>query len=144
MRFEEVENKDLYSVVFSQIGGTPQTVDNDGVFFNPRVPIEIVEVRFIHDNDSTSATFNIENLPSGTSVGSGQTLFTTGFDTSTGMTVEQVKTREDFITSSVNGHPSNQLFPGEMLGSRRAGNRTNLRGVTMTVFYKILGKGDYR
>lgn len=141
-RFEDIENKDGFPVNFFFAGSDAAATTSYDVVFPIHTPCELVGVYVWYDVASISGTLQVQSLASGTAAGSGTNLFTTAISTAaTARTVYRRLTSEsgDFVTTA-----SRTFTNGMSIGFADGGTLTNLTNLSITLYFRPLGKGNYR
>lgn len=138
IRFEDIENKDLQSITVSFPGNTYVSANtNSGLLFCATKDIELVSVTISYNaKDTVGATFNIEKLLPGVAIGSGNTIFSFDLTLTTGLKNNWTKSLPDFGRV--------RLTNGDRLSYASANVGNLINSLVATVYYKPLGKGDYR
>lgn len=142
IRAENVENKDYQFVTVSLVDTLPQTSTNYGIFFTAKRAYEIMFVTSSFGTASTSGTVLVEKLTGTTAKGSGiatHTAISIGGATAANTPLDGV-----LATNSTAGVSDRQLRAGDRLALKSGGTLTNGKDLCVTVYLKVLGKGDYR
>lgn len=137
LRYEEIANK--YGADRTEVfrGTSPATAANYSTFWNVINGIEVTKVSVSFATASTSGTLQIEKLEGATAPGSGVNIFRSAFSLSGTANVVTTKTTRDMNASRV-------FYPGDRMAFVDAGTLTNLTDLVITIYYKPLGRGDFR
>ena len=136
-RFENILNKDGQYINKSLSGLNAAIDTNYGVIFIANFGITISSVQVIWSASSTSGTLNIERLSGTEALDAGDELLKTNIDMSG--TANTVNKRE-----STRELQNQILKPGDRLALKDGGTLTNLEDLCVTIYFKRVGKGDYR
>jgi len=135
-----VDNKYGDVIVHNLVGTSAATSGNYDVFvpaFTIGVEILSVSVRF--SAASSSGTLQINRVPDGTSAASGSAILATTISTA-GATNTTV-TRTAFNAELTNERVINR---GDGLAIVSSGTLTGLQNLSIAIYYRPLGRGDYR
>lgn len=137
VRFEDILNK--YGGDHTEVfrGTLPATAANYSTFWNIINGIEVTKVSVSFTTASTSGTLQIEKLEGTTAPGSGTNILTSAFSLSGTANTVMTKTTRDMNSSRV-------FYPGDRMAFVDGGTLTNLTDLVVTIYYKPLGRGDYR
>lgn len=135
-----VDNKYGDVIVHNLVGTSAATSGNYDVFvpaFSTGVEILEVSVRF--SAASSSGTLQINRVPDGTAAASGSAILATTISTA-GATNTTV-TRTAFNAELTNERVINR---GDGLAIVSSGTLTGLQNLSIAIYYRPLGRGDYR
>lgn len=136
-RFEDIANK--YGGDRTEVfrGTAPATAANYSTFWNIINGIEVTKVAVSFTTASTSGTLQIERLEGTEAPSAGDSLFTTAFSLSGTANTVTTKTTRDMTSARV-------FYPGDRMAFVDGGTLTNLTDLVVTIYYKPLGRGDFR
>lgn len=139
IKSEDIINKDGFPVNFFFPGTDAAATASYDVVFPIHTPCELVGVYVWYDVASSSGTFQVQSLASGTAAGSGTNLFTTAISTAATARTVYSRTTADFVTTA------SRIFTGGMcVGLADGGTLTGLTNLSITLYFRPLGKGHYR
>lgn len=141
IEIEQVKSKDGFFVTHYISDGA--TATNYDVFFTAIWPCEVLAVAETHrvaGTDGSDVTLNIEKLESGEALDAGDTILQTGFNLKSTANTPVIKTGKDLTFTP----GARTLVQGDRLALLDTGTLTSVAGVQVTVYFKRLGKGDYR
>lgn len=142
VRFEDIENKDGFAVNFFFAGTDAAATASYDVVFPIHTPCELVGVYVWYDVASSSGTLQVQSLASGTAAGSGTNLLTTAISTSA--TARTVYRRVSGLDNSFVTTASRVFNYGMCVGFADGGTLTGLTDLSITLYFRPLGKGHYR
>lgn len=136
-RYEEILNK--YGEDRTEVfrGTSPATAGNYSTFWNIINGIEVTKVAVSFTAASTSGTLQIEKLEGTAAPGAGTNIFPTAFSLAGTANTIVTKTTRDMNSSRV-------FYPGDRMAFVDGGTLTNLTDLVVTIYYKPLGRGDFR
>lgn len=137
VRTQQVADKFGDYVTFSLPGTTAATTGNYNVFFTARYPMEILRITERHSGASSSGTLQIRKCPSGTAKASGSNLLSSAIATSGAADTDIICEIGDFTGEQI-------LKEGDSLCAVEGGTLTGLQNLAVTIYYKPLGRGEYR
>lgn len=135
-----VDNKYGDVIVHNLVGTSAATSANYNVFvpaFTIGVEVLAVSIRF--SAASSSGTLQINRVPDGTAAASGSAILATTI--STAGTVDTTVTRTAFDAELTNERVINR---GDGLAIVSGGTLTGLQNLSIAIYYRPLGRGDYR
>lgn len=137
LKYETIENK--YALEHHEVfrGTTPATAANFSTFFNVLNPIEILMVKVSFTVASPSGTLQMEKLTGTTAPASGTNFLTSTFSLSSTANTVVTKTTRDMNSSRT-------FKAGDRIAFVAAGNLANLANLVVSIYYKPLGRGDFR
>jgi len=137
IRYEDILGKDGSYITKSLVGSTASTATNYGVIFIANFGITISSISVVWGVSSTSGTLNIERLSGTESLDTGDEIIKTSIATSgTPNTVNKKESNREL---------KNQILKaGDRLALKDGGTLTNLEDLCITIYFKRVGKGDYR
>lgn len=140
LQAEDVLHKDGFYVSHTLVGATAQTDANYGIFFTAYWPCEVlwVGVRYA-TNNGAALTLQLVKVPDATAVASGSSMLATAFNLNT--TADTIQTRSGLTLLRAG---TTQLDTNEALGIVKTGTLTSIAHLTLTVYLKMLGRGDYK
>lgn len=137
LRTQQITDKFGDYITFFLPGTVPQSAANYNVFFTARYPMEIMRITERHSAASTSGTLQIRKCPSGIAKASGSDLLLT--------TISTAGTANTDIVRETTAFTGNQILQeGDSLCAVEGGTLTNLQNLAVTIYYKPLGRGEYR
>lgn len=137
-RAEQIENKDGFYITMNLFGAQAGSGTSYEVIFTARHACEVLWVAETHRNPAGAAcTLNLEILASGEALDAGDTVLATAFDLQSAADTPVEKTGNDLTATR-------QLRTGDRLAMKDTGTVTDVRGLSLTVYLKPLGKGHYR
>jgi len=133
---EEIIRKDGFELVFPFLGTAGATAANYDQVYTCSRPMEIAIISVAFSVASTSGTLQIEKLTGTQAPGAGSAIMSATI--STAGTANTVITRQgrDLTSARV-------LEPGDRLGFIDSGTLTNLVGLTVSIYCRPVGRGDY-
>lgn len=137
---EEITNKDGFHITANLPGTSAGTAANYDVFFQPRYACAILWVGIRHataGTDGSAVTLNLEVLDDAETKDSGDTVLVTAYDLK-----GTVDTQTEY--KGVTALQNTTLIKGQALALKDSGTLTSVAGVQVTVYFKYLGRGDYR
>lgn len=137
---DQIYRKDGAYMDFFLPGSDSQTAAKYGVirtFYNPIEILWIAEVHSVAGSDGGAVTLDIEKLTGTTAPGSGTTILASTFNLKS--TANTVVTKEGKALAN-----NRQFKEGERIALKTSGTLTALEGVCVSMYYKTLGRGDYR
>lgn len=133
-----IDQKDGFWLVQNIVDGA--TATNYDVIFTAIYPCEVLAVAESHRVAcSSTGTLNIEKLTTGQALDGGVTILTTAYALNSTANTPIIKSGKDLVFTS-----ARQLDVGERLALKDASTLTSTAGVSVTVYLKRLGKGDYK
>ena len=137
IRFEDILNK--YGQDRTEVfrGTSPATAANFSTFWNIINGVEVTKVAVSFTAASTSGTLQIEKLEGTTAPGSGTNILTSAFSLAGAANTVVTKVTRDMNSSRV-------FYPGDRMAFVDGGTLTNLTDLVVTIYYKPLGRGDFR
>lgn len=139
MNVEEILNKDGFDVIFSLAGTLPATGTNFDVCFPVSRPCELAKVRVCYSAASISGTLQVQRLTGTTAPGAGTNLFSTAIDLSATANTVYERNETDFVTNA-----SRVFVDGDRLSFNDGGVLTGLANLSVTLYFRPVGKGHYR
>lgn len=140
LKWEEIERKDGFYIVANLFDTQPQTAVNYGLIFTARHPCEVLVISEVHGTAATgggSGALQVEKVTSTTAKGSGSNLLGTAFDLTATANTVVFKTGQDLTTSR-------GLVQGDRLAIKSSGTITAIKDLQVSIYLKMLGRGDYR
>jgi len=137
---DTIQEKDGFYVTVNLVDIQPQTAANYGMFFIARYPCEIMRVAEVHGTAATNAgavTLDVEKLVGTTAKGAGISVLATTFSLKS--TANTVVNKEGMKLSN-----ARQLKENERLALKSTGVLTDLKDVQVTLYFKFLGRGEYK
>ena len=139
-KWEDIERKDGFYFTFTVPGLLAATSTNYTETKVIRHPMEVLRASEVHTTAGTDAgavTLDIQRLTGTTAPGSGTSILASTFNAKS--------TANTVVSKEGAGLASNRQFrEGERLGLAVSGVLTALAGVSITLYCKPLGRGDYR
>lgn len=137
IRSENIENQ--YGLEHHEVfrSTAAATSGNYGVFFNVLNPIELVIVAVSFESASSSGALQIEKLTSGQAPGAGETILLSAFGLAGTANVVTYKNQRDMTRART-------FVRGDRIAFLASGTLTGLTDLTVSIYYKPLGRGDYR
>lgn len=111
-----------------------------GHFFTAFWPCEVLAVIEVHSAVSSGANLDIRKDIPGATMGSGNSVIDTSFVTSSTANTPVVKSGNTLSATAAN----RRLNEGDRLTAKLLSSATGLENVCITVYFKYLGRGDYR
>lgn len=139
IRSENVANKfgDVINVVLH--GANAATAGNYSTFYNVPNAMEIILISRSYTTPSTSGTLQLEKLTGTQAPGAGVAIL------STTLALSGISTENIVVTRTQREMTSARVFKeGDRIALIDGGDLTNLADLVMTIYYKPLGRGDYR
>ncbi|MBT3354810.1 MAG: hypothetical protein HN402_07825 [Candidatus Scalindua sp.] len=136
----DITKKDVLHETFTLGGDLSQTAAYFSYVITARKGMEIVAILEKHEvagSDGAAVTLDVKHVPNGSAISAGTSLLAEEFDLKG--TADTVVYKEGVALSS-----ARKLSPYDSVGLETTGTLTSLEGVTVTVFYKPVGKGNYQ
>jgi len=137
IKYEDIENKYGDVLAFSLPGVSAAVIGNYSTYTNIMRPMEIMLVSVSFSTASISGTLQLEKLTGTTAPGAGSNILTTAFSLSSTANTVTTKITRDMTASRV-------FKQGDRLALKGAGTLTNALNLAVTIYYKPLGRGDFR
>ena len=149
IKWEEIVSKDGFYITSVIPSTSATTSTNYGVFFTAFWPCEVIGVSETHDvagTDAGAVTLQLERLKPSVASGAGENILTTAFNLKSTANTPVEQSGFDFVRtpSTVDGLQPRQLDAGDRLGLKTSGVLTSVDQVSVTVYLKHSGRGDYR
>lgn len=138
IRFENILDKDGFDFTLLLPGSSAETGANFDVVFPISRPCEVVGYFGRWSGAAATGTVQLQKLADGVAPGSGINMLSAAI--SLAGTINQIFSgdTEDFLTSV-----SRIFIPGEALGFSDGGSLTGLRSLSLTIYFRPIGKGHY-
>lgn len=136
--FNQIVNKDPYTVTVNLGGTNAATASNYGVFYTAQFPCEVLGVSESHGTagtDGSAVTLQIEKLQTGVALGNGTALLSTA--------VNLKATANVPIYPPLIQTQDRQLLRTDRLALKLSGTPTAVAGLNLTMILKPLSKGHY-
>lgn len=137
LRSEQITDKYGDYVQFFLPGTTAATTGNYNCFFVARHPLEVMRVTARFSAASTSGTFQLRKCLDGQAKASGSNILDATISLSGTADTSVYREGVDLTDSRI-------LQEGDALCAVEGGTLTNLLDLLVTVYYKPLGRGEYR
>lgn len=140
LQWENLQRKDGFYLPVTIAGTNAQNSNNYGIVFIARYPMEVLRISEVHNvagTDAGSVTLTVQKLTGTTAKGSGTSLLTTSFNLKS--TANTPVDKEGTSLTS-----ARQLVEHDRLCVVPTGTLTSLQDVQVTLYCKMLGRGDYR
>lgn len=116
------------------------TASNYGHFFTAHYPCEVIGVSEVHKAVGSAANLDVRKDLTGASMGGGNSVLATSFSVASTANTPVFKTGSDLSASGIN----RRLNKGDRLSLKLSVDSSGLEHVLVTVYFKYLGRGDYR
>ncbi len=137
VRYENILNKDGDYINKSLNGEIAETADNYGAIFIANYGLSISSISVVWGVASTSGTLNVERLRGTNALDAGDEILKTAIDLSGTANTVNLKQSTRELQNQI-------LKPGDRIALKDGGTLTNLRDLCVTIYFKRVGKGDYR
>lgn len=134
-----VFKKDGFYVTADLFGTTAATAANYGIILVARYSIEVLQIIERHEVGASGAQLRILNVPNGTAPASGDSMLasTSFFDLNATANTNQIKQASDLNNFRI-------INQGDAIGLKTANALTGLTGVHVTIYFRNVGRGNYR
>jgi hypothetical protein len=137
--WEQIMRKGGVFITANLFGTTPATAANYEVFFTAERAMDIMEVTETHrvaGTDAGAVSLNLEILDPGEALDAGDTVLSTAFNLKS-----TINTPVTY--SGTNLTSTRTLKPGQRLALKDSGTLTAVAGLSVTVYLRFAGKGDF-